>query len=111
MPATLEQIARDILADNWDNLPEGDYSYTSDREWQFAAQLYLDNLADGYDAPDDLQALIAEGIARDDYDHDAYVFGLRHGSADFTDFGDWFSPDRDYYTARAAESYVPMVSA
>jgi hypothetical protein len=106
---TLEQIARDILADCWDSLPDGDYSYTSEREWQFTAQAYLDNLAEGCDDPEDLNALIAEGLARPSYDTALANFSDRHGSADYKDFSEWF--DEGYYTARAAMSYVPAVSA
>ncbi len=106
---TLADLARDILAGDWDRLPDGDYSYTDDREWQVTAQLYLDNLADGHDVPEDLLALIAEGMARIDYEGEAFWFSTKHGSADFTDFSDWI--DTDNYTARAAMSYVPAGGA
>lgn len=110
---TLEQIARELVAGNYDLLPEGDYTAYTDEQWQSEAQAYLDCVNDGYDDKEtraELIRMIAEGIAQVHYDSAAWrhdEFRTRRNDYDFTPFNEWF--DGGYYTARAAESYVPAI--
>lgn len=110
---TLADLASDVLADKWDRFPDGDFSVASDREWRLAAQLYLDNLADGYSEPDEMVDLIAQGIAADRHSDLKYRCSFLSGWAaesfadDYrlhSDFGDYYDFNSDEYRALAAQA-------
>lgn len=62
---TIEQLARDILAEA--PVPHWQYdSCTKQDYWKAAAQAYLDNLSDGYDEPDELIELLAKDRAAEE---------------------------------------------
>ena len=66
MPLTLEQLAREIIAQP---VPVPDCGHIKHGQWVSAAQLYLDNLSDGYNDPDELIELLAcESAAEDQPD-------------------------------------------
>lgn len=61
-PATIEQLARAIIAEP---VPAPDRGHTKHVCWVGAAHAYLDNLADGCDDPDELIELLAKEEAAD----------------------------------------------
>jgi len=109
MPTTLEQLARDILAEP---VPTHDFGHIKHREFVIAAQAYLDNLSEGYDEPDELIELLAreeaaDALPEDFPSRDEAGYSWHDGlySAD-----EWWDEELPHYIASVRTAYG-MVAA
>jgi hypothetical protein len=108
---TMEQIARDILAEPI--MPHWQYgSQTRQDYWKAAAQGYLDNLSEGFDEPEELIELLAKDEAAEampesfpSCDEAGYAWSAGPYSAD-----QWWSEELPYYIAKVRTAYG-MVAA
>jgi hypothetical protein len=108
-PHTIEQLARDILAEH---VPTYDVGHVPHRDWVSAAQAYLDNLAEGHDDPDELIELLAKEDAADELPRGRM---FRDGNSDSYedgpyDFSDWWDRTGPEYIAAVRVTYGMAVS-
>jgi hypothetical protein len=78
----------------------------SNRFLKFEAQLYLDNLSDGYCEPDELLRLLAEEQAEDDFQGVCFTYERRNPGYAYTlDYDEWLEGRKDEYLASVRSTY------